>query len=212
MLLDRSAIILAGGFSSRFGQDKGLLLLEDKPLISHILDAIYDIVDETIIVVSSEAQAENFAKVVRLNTRIIIDANEMQGPLVGALTGFEKAHGKFVLLLPCDIPLVSKDILLLLLELCVNKNAVIPRWPNGYVELLQAVYRRKPALEAARNAFREGKSDMHSIIKKLQCIRYVSTLVLQQFDPKLATFLNVNTPLDLKKAEALNKRLKKKKI
>jgi len=46
--LDKSAIILAGGFSSRFGQDKGLLLLLKKPLIKHVLSATNGIVDETI--------------------------------------------------------------------------------------------------------------------------------------------------------------------
>ena len=51
-LLDRAAIILAGGFSSRFGQDKGLLQLARKPLVRHVLDAISPLVDEKIVVVS----------------------------------------------------------------------------------------------------------------------------------------------------------------
>jgi molybdopterin-guanine dinucleotide biosynthesis protein A len=201
--LDKSAIILAGGFSSRFGQDKGLLQLADKPLIKHVLAVIYGIVDETIIVVSSKVQAESFAKVTGSDIRIVIDTSDMQGPLVGALTGFEKAYGEYSLLLPCDTPLVSRDILLLLLELCTNKNAVIPRWPNGYIEPLQAVYCTKPAIDAAKRALDEGKSDMRSMVDELQGVRYVSTLVLQQLDPKLRTFFNVNTPLDLKKAESM---------
>jgi len=150
--LDRSAIILAGGFSSRFGQDKGLLILAKKPLIRHVLNAIKDIIDETIIVVSSEAQAENYAKVVDSNVRILVDVDDAQSPLIGASTGFRKTQGEYSLLLPCDTPLVSRKILLLLFELSTNRNAVIPRWPNGYLEPLQAVYRTKPALEAARNA------------------------------------------------------------
>jgi len=90
---------------------------------------------------------------------------------------------------------------LLLLDLCGGKNAVIPRWPNGYIEPLQAVYRTKPALEAAKNVLGEGKFNMRSMIDSLGGIRYISTLVLQQLDPKLKTFFNINTPLDLKKAE-----------
>jgi len=201
--LDRSAIILAGGFSSRFEQDKALLSLTGKPLIKHVVDAVYGIVDETIIVVSSNVKAENFTNVVSPDVCVVIDISDMQGPLVGACTGLGRANGKYSLLLPCDTPLVSKEVLLLLLELCTNKNAVIPRWPNRYIEPLQAVYRTKPALEAAKNALDKGKSDMRSMIDKLSGVRYISALVLRQLDPELTTFLNVNTPLDLKRAEAL---------
>ena len=207
--MDKSAVILAGGFSTRFGQDKGLLTLADEPLIGHIMHAIYGIVDETITVVSSKDQAENFAKVTGPNVRIVIDENNMQSPLIGALTGFERAYGEYSLLLPCDTPLVSRDILLLLLELRTNKNAVIPRWPNGYIEPLQAVYRTKPAVEAAKKTLNAGKVDLRSVLNELRAVRYISTLVLQQLDPELRTFFNVNTPLDLEKAEFMFKQLKK---
>ncbi|MCW3993109.1 MAG: molybdenum cofactor guanylyltransferase [Candidatus Bathyarchaeota archaeon] len=207
--MDKSAIILAGGFSSRFGQDKGLMLLAGKPLIKHVLNVLHSMVDETIIVVSSKVQAENFAKVTGSNVRIVIDANDMQSPLIGALTGFEKANGEYSLLLPCDTPLVSRDILLLLLELRTNKNAVVPRWPNGYIEPLQAVYCTKPAIEAAKKTLNVGKADLRSVVNEMQAVRYISTLVLQQLDPKLRTFFNVNTPLDLKKAEFMFRQLKK---
>lgn len=204
--MDKSAIILAGGFSSRFGQDKGLLPLVKKRLIRYVLNATNGIVDETIIVVSSESQAENFAKVVDSNVNIVVDIDDVQSPLIGASTGFRKTQGEYSLLLPCDTPLVSTKILLLLFELCTNRNAVIPRWPNGYIEPLQAVYRTKLALEAAESAFSEGKFDMRSMVDRLGGVRYISTLVLQQLDPKLRTFFNVNTSLDLKKAESMLKR------
>ncbi|MGC8895729.1 MAG: molybdenum cofactor guanylyltransferase [Candidatus Bathyarchaeia archaeon] len=201
--MERSAVILAGGFSRRFGQDKGLLPLANKPLIEHVLNAISRIVDEKIVVVSSEAQAENYARVVGSKVKIFVDDDNVQSPLVGALKGFKEALNEYALLLPCDTPLISKDILSLLLDLCPNKNAVIPRWPNGYIEPLQAVYCTKPALEAAKKALSEGKMNMQSMVDKLRGVRYVSTLVLRQLDPELKSFFNVNTPMDLRKAEAM---------
>jgi len=207
--LDRSAIILAGGFSSRFGQDKGSLQLADKPLIRHVLDAINTIVEEKIVVASSKFQAESYARVVGSNVKILVDVDKAQSPLVGALTGFKEARGKYALLLPCDNPLVSRDVVSLLFELCINRNAVIPRWPNGYIEPLQAVYCTKPACEAAGKALSEGGLNMRSMVEGLRGVRYVSTLVLQQLDPELRTFFNINTPLDLKKAEAALRRKEK---
>jgi molybdopterin-guanine dinucleotide biosynthesis protein A len=210
--LDKSAIILAGGVSSRFGQDKGLLQLANKPLIKHVLDAISTLVDEKMVVTSSKVQAENYAKVLGSDVNVLIDVDDAQSPLVGTLTGFKEAYGEYALLLSCDTPFVSRDVISLLFEVCINRNAVIPRWPNGYIEPLQAVYCTKPAYEAAKSVLSEGKLNLRSMVDKLRGVRYVSTLVLQQIDPELRTFFNINTPLDLKKAEFMLRKNKKTKL
>jgi len=203
--LDRSAIVLVGGVSSRFGQDKGLLEIANKPLIKYVLDAVSPVVDETILVSNSQDRIAEYAKVVATDVRFAIDLCESKGPLIGALTGFEFAHGKYALLLPFDTPFVSRDVVSLLFELCLGKAAAIPRWPNGQIEPLHAVYQTKAALEAAKIAVSEGKLNVRAMIEKLRGVRYVSTLVIQQLDPELKTFFNINTPLDLKKAIAMVK-------
>lgn len=207
--MDRSAVILAGGFSSRFGQDKGLLELAGKPLIRYALETVDKIVEEKIVVVSSREQADNYMKTVGSSVRVFVDDGRVQTPLVGALTGFREAKGQYTLLLPCDTPFMSKEILSLLFEICIGKNAVIPRWPNGYIEPLQAVYCTKPALDAAEKALADASFNMRSLVDRLRGVRYVSTMVLQQLDPELRTFFNVNTPLDLKKAEFMLKHKKR---
>jgi molybdopterin-guanine dinucleotide biosynthesis protein A len=199
--LEKSAIVLAGGFSKRFGQDKGLLELLGKPLILHLLDKVSTMVNEILVVVSSSLQERAYAHFLKSKARIVVDKYEAQSPLVGALTGFESTRSEYSLLLPCDTPFVSSQIASLLLELCVNKDAVVPRWPNGYLEPLQAAYYTKSALTAASKALEDKKMNMYSMITHLKKVRYVSTLVLKQIDPKLMTFFNVNTPKDLGKAE-----------
>jgi molybdopterin-guanine dinucleotide biosynthesis protein A len=208
--VDRSAIVLAGGFSSRFGQDKGVLELANKPLIKHIIDAVSPVVDETIIVTNSQERITKYAKVMVADVQFVVDVCESRSPLIGALTGFGSAHGKHSLLLPFDTPFVSREVVSLLFELCRNKAAVIPRWPNGYIEPLHAVYQTKLALEAAKSAVAEGKLNVRAMIKKLRGVRYVSTLLIQQLDPDLHTFFNINTPTDLKNAMAMVKPRKRK--
>lgn len=202
--MKKSAIVLAGGLSNRFGHDKGLLQLAGKPLILHVLDKISTIVDEVFIVVGSIQQAKVYA-ILNLNAKIVIDKYEIQSPLVGAITGFENANGEYSLLLPCDTPFVSSRIASLLLEKCVNRDAVIPRWPNGYIEPLQAAYRTKSALTAANTALENKKLDMRSMIANLGKVTYISTLTLKQIDRNLMTFFNVNTPEKIRKAEAIIK-------
>ncbi|HDI07894.1 MAG TPA: molybdenum cofactor guanylyltransferase [Candidatus Bathyarchaeota archaeon] len=201
-LLEKAAVILAGGSSKRFGQDKGLVTLAGKPLILHVVEKVSGLVDEHVVVVSSEAQRESFSKLLPEN-RVVVDSTGKQSPLVGAFSGFQHVSGEYALLLPCDVPFVSRDVVSLLLEICGGRAAVIPRWTNGYIEPLQAVYAVEPAIQAAEEALGEGKLDMRSMIEKLRGVRYVSTLVLRQLDPQLLTFFNVNTPLDLKRAESL---------
>ena len=209
--MDRTAIILAGGRSSRLGQDKSLLELNGKPLIKHVTDAVKQLVDETIIVTSTQERVEQYACIVGDNAKFVLDIDDGKGPLVGTLTGLENAQGEYTLILPSDVPLVSRDVLELLFELCPGRSAVIPRWPNGNVEPLVAVYKTKTALEAAKAAVSEGKQKMTDLLDKLRGIRYLSTLVVEQMDPDLKTFFNVNTPVDLKKAEAItNPRPQKK--
>lgn len=203
--MDRSAIVLAGGFSSRFGQDKGVLELANKPLIRHVVDAVSSVVDETIIVANSQERLTQYTKVMTEGVQFVVDVCESRSPLIGALTGFGSAHGKYSLLLPFDTPFVSKEVVSLLFELCLSKSAAIPRWPNEYIEPLHAVYQTKAAFEAARSAVAEGKLNMRAMIEKLIGVRYISTLVIQQLDPNLRTFFNINTPIDLKKAAVLAK-------
>jgi molybdopterin-guanine dinucleotide biosynthesis protein A len=209
-IVGRSAIVLAGGFSSRFGRDKGVLELADKPLIRHVVDAVSSVVDETVVVTNSQERVTRYAKLAGSGVRFAVDVCESQSPLIGALTGFGVVHGKYSLLLPFDTPFVSCEVVSLLFELCVNRAAVIPRWPNGHLEPLHAVYQTAQALEAAKCAVAEEKFNVRAMIEKLRGVRYVSTLVIQQLDPELRTFFNVNTPLDLEKAMTMVKSRERK--
>ncbi len=210
--MDRSAIILCGGSSSRFGEDKGLLELDNKPLLGHVVDAVWGLVEEVVVVTSSQERVDLYAKLVSPKVRFAIDVLESKGPLVGALTGFEVAKGKYCVLLPFDNPFVSRDVVSLLFDLCIGKSAAIPRWPNNQIEPLHAVYQTKPALQASKEALAEGKFDMQTMISKLKGVRYISTIVIEQIDPELRTFFNINTPLDLKKAIAISKPRKTPKL
>jgi molybdopterin-guanine dinucleotide biosynthesis protein A len=196
----KSAIVLAGGISSRFGLDKGILRLDKKPLIEYVVSAIESIVDETIVVTNSSERAELYARYIPAEVKFAFDSSKIRSPLIGAYSGFRMAKGDYSLLLPFDTPFVSREVILLLFDLCQNKTAVIPRWPNCHIEPLHSIYKTKSVLTASKTAVDEGKLNMRAMIEKLQGVRYVSTMVIQQLDPELNTFFNINTPSDLKQA------------
>jgi len=205
--LDRAAIILAGGSSQRFGSDKGLVQLAGKPLISHVIERVRDLVDEVIICVRKENQLTSYSQALPDNFRVIADINDLPPcPLTGAITGFMSTNSEYAAILPCDTPFISGRVVDLLFNIAVNVDAVIPRWPNDYIEPLQAVYRTEAALDASRRAIEKGERRMWSMISLLKSVRYISTIVIREIDPEMLTFFNINTPLDLRKAEAIIRR------
>lgn len=200
-----TAIALAGGFSERLGHDKGLVRMAGKPLVLHVLDRVHKAVEEVLVVVSSSRQSEAYRSLLPNTTRILVDIKNSRSPLVGALTGFADASGDYSILLPCDTPFISEGVVKLLFETSQRMDAVIPRWPNGYIEPLQAVYKTGSALKAAEEAFRKGENRLMSMISLLDRVRYLSTEAIRKIDPSLVTFFNVNTQMDLRKAEELVK-------
>jgi len=201
---DRTAIILAGGGSQRFGADKGLVNLAGKPLILHVIERIEDLVDEIIVCVRKDAQLPLYSQVLPKESKLVADIQGLpECPLTGALTGLMNAKGEYSIILPCDTPFASKRVISLLFEIAVGVDAVIPRWPNGYIEPLQTVYMTKSASEAAKRAINANNYRMQSMISLLKRVRYLSTIVIKEINPKMLTFLNINTPLELKRAESL---------
>lgn len=202
-----TAVILAGGESKRLGIEKGLLEISGKPLIRHIYDRIVKLVDEVIIVVSTAEQLDRYAKIFTQNEVLqVTDEKGTEGPLAGMITGFHVATEEYSLLLPCDAPFISKDVIALLLELSQGYDAVVPRWPNGYIEPLHAVYQTRRALRVAREEYSKGRRDLRAVLEKLQNVLYLSTLVVKEIDPKFLTFLNINNISDLRRAEQMSKK------
>lgn len=206
-IMDRSAIILAGGKSQRFGTNKALVKLMNKTLISYVLERIEKYVDETIVCIRSADQKTLYSQILPSDIKIAVDASNLpQCPLTGILTGLTNAKGDYSILLPCDTPFLSEKLIDLLFEISLGVDAAIPRWPNGYIEPLQSVYKTKPALKATVEVLERGDYRIRSMISLLKRIRYLSTLVIEGLNINLSTFFNINTPSDLKKAEALIRR------
>ena len=205
--MTNTAVILAGGGSKRLGIEKGLLEISGKTLIRHTYNRIAKLVDEVIIVVSAVEQLDQYAKIFTQKEALqVIDEKGTEGPLAGMIAGFHAATGEYSLLVPCDAPFISKDVIALLFDLHQGYNAVVPRWPNGYIEPLHAVYRTKTAVKMAIEAYEKGRRDLRAVLERLQNVLYLSTLVIKEIDPKLLTFFNINNISDLRRAEEMSKK------
>jgi molybdopterin-guanine dinucleotide biosynthesis protein A len=120
-----SSIILSGGRATRMhGVDKGWVLLQDKPLVQHVIDRLTPQVSEIIINANREIdQYQSLGYPVLQDERI---ASQMYaGPLAGMRLGLQHAQYDYLLTAPCDTPLLPMDLVQRLMAGLLHNNADI---------------------------------------------------------------------------------------
>jgi molybdopterin-guanine dinucleotide biosynthesis protein A len=197
------ALILAGGGSKRMRENKALMKLGSKPLLLHVAEKVSGLTHETVVVIGKNGRLERYVKVLPSTVAIIKDAVEGMGPLAGISIGMQHMRSDYTLVLPCDSPFIKKEVLEYLLNIAQGADAAIPRWPNGRIEPLHAVYKVSLAMPAAKTALRQDERLILDMIKRLNKVVYVGTDEIRKMDPDLITFFNINTKEKLKTAEML---------
>jgi len=196
----RGAIVLAGGPARRMGRAKPLIPVAGVPLLVRVVRAAREVVDE-IVVVTKAAHASAMRKVLPEGVTVHTDSRRVQSPLVGFVAGADALGAEYVVFLPCDLPLLSPPLIKALFERSAGHDAAIPRWPDGRIEPMIAVYLRSPARDAAIEALEAGDRANTDMIRRLLDVVYVPVEDLRAADPGLDSFVNVNTPADLKAVE-----------
>jgi len=198
------AVILAGGKGNRIRGNKPLMKLRGSILISYVLEVASKVSDEVVVVVDRD-RVKRFEALLPEDVNVAMDIASGGGPLIGVYSGLKHIRSEYAVALPCDSPFIKKEVLRYLISRAEGADAVVPLWPNGYMEPLHSVYNVSSALKASEAAMREGRFRVHSMIERLKTTIYVPVGELRRFDPDLLTFFNINNMGDLKRAEALLK-------
>lgn len=117
-----SCIILAGGRATRMGGvDKGLVLLQNKPLVGHVISRISPQVDE--ILVNANREITEYQA---FNLPVFQDEQpDFIGPLAGFYLGLQHAKHEYLLTTPCDSPLLPLDLATRLMQALITQDAQI---------------------------------------------------------------------------------------
>jgi molybdopterin-guanine dinucleotide biosynthesis protein A len=191
-----SALILAGGLGSRLGyKEKANIDINGRTLIAYVIENLEEVVDDIIVSVRDEAQGK------LLNTRIskyrlAYDTCKNIGPLAGILSGLSACKDEYCFVVACDMPFINEKVVRLLFKKCEDYDAAIPRWGDGLLEPLHAVYRCEPMIRETKKAIQKGETVILAPVFRLN-INYVSVDDINKMDPDLMTFMNVNTPEDV---------------
>jgi molybdopterin-guanine dinucleotide biosynthesis protein A len=190
-----SGTILAGGRARRLGGvDKAALVIGAERIIDRQLAALSTVADDIRIVANDPARYEG------LGVAVIRDAIPGAGALGGLYSALLHAAHDWVLVLACDLPFVTRELLgrLAVEATCAGDDidAVVPRSTRG-LEPLCAVYRTRcaPAMEAR---IARGELRIAGALDDLR-VREVGPAALAQYDEG-ALFENINTPHDYERA------------
>lgn len=193
-----SGIVVAGGRSSRLGQDKRRLKLwgESGPtLLQHTIDLVAGLCAEVIVVLND---ADEWPQ---LPARIVGDVYPDGGALGGIYSGLAAASYEHALTVAADMPLLNVDLLRWMLAQPRDYDVLVPQLAAGRarnrlgVESLHAIYSRR-CLEPIARQLDAGNPQVIGFFPEVR-VQLIEPPLIAQFDPDGSAFRNVNTPEDL---------------
>jgi len=189
--------VLAGGKSRRMGQDKALMRLGGKPLVLRAAEILRPFVREITLL----APADRYGN---LGLPVVVDQWPHQGPLAAVCTGLLASRAEWNIFLACDLPLVSRRFIQLLIERvrATGSDAVVPRTEDGWQPLSAAYHSR------CRKAFTRARQEgQRSLIRLFDEIRAEAITRDEMVSAGLSEgeLDNMNTPEDWARIVELSK-------
>jgi molybdopterin-guanine dinucleotide biosynthesis protein A len=151
-----TAIIMAGGDSTRMKTDKTQLTVAGKPLVEHVLEQLRPHFTE-ILISAKTALSYQFPGI-----EVVPDERPALGPLVGIVSALKTSRHDRNFVQACDIPETDMDLVREMLAAVSGHHAVTPRNPDGSCEPLFAVY-DKSVLPIMEEMLARGQRSVHKV-------------------------------------------------
>lgn len=185
------AIILAGGKSSRMGQDKASMILGGKTVIQHVIDNLSTVFNEIFI----SGNHSNYP----ISKGIIKDVTTQKGPMGGIRSALEFCQ-EDIFVCSCDMPFVSSDLIKNILQKKVENRINVVRFGEKIYPVL-GIY-PLTVLRELKETIENENLRMTSFLEQ-QNAHYID--YDEGFENQL---LNINTPENFRNAEIIfNKNL-----
>ncbi|MBI2649410.1 MAG: NTP transferase domain-containing protein [Thaumarchaeota archaeon] len=187
----KEADLLPGRFDSRDSKST---------FLQYVLDSVWTVVDEILVVFAKEPKLSLVETIAPFGVKIAIDRNG-SSILTRIAAGFKACNSENCFVLPTSSPFVKPNVVFQLFEELRSYDAAIPKWKEGGVEPLLAVYKKKPFLKAVTSVMGD---DMEALIENLYAVTFVSVEdKLQPLDPELLSFFRVSNGKDLERAKSI---------
>jgi molybdenum cofactor guanylyltransferase len=188
-----TAIVLAGGRSSRMGRPKALLLFDGEPLIIHVVRTLRPLFAEIVVVAAPGQELPS------MPVTLVHDDVAYQGPVGGICYGLRAATGDVCFATSCDSAFLNRRLIAHLVSQISDYDVVVPHW-QGRFQPLHAVYRRS-VLPLLEGQLARGELRPVYLFERVRT-RTIDEGEIRQFDPEGTSFFNMNTPEDYTEALA----------
>lgn len=154
------AVILAGGKSSRMGQDKAFLHNGDRSLLNHVCTVAQDSVKDVYVITPWTIKYQDLIppKIHLIKEKIVLPNTDSNCPLIGFYQALQQVSAEWILLLACDLPRLNSEAIkkwCQYLSIVDNSEiALLPSHPKGY-EPLCGFYRHS-CLPLLKNYINQG--------------------------------------------------------
>ena len=183
--------IIAGGKSSRMGSDKGLLFLNNKPIILHVIENIMHSVNE-IVIVSNNKEYQKFG------LPVIPDLLKDSGPAIGIHSAMSHSRSNRNFIVSCDMPFINQHAVNFIIESSLSTQITLPGRMNK-IEPLFGVY-STDCLPKWNDLIQQGNVKLQDMILNFT-LNIIQIDKLMEFNKN--TFFNINSPSDLILAQGL---------
>lgn len=192
-----AAVVLAGGQSSRMGQDKAWLRFGPETLLERLVRIVGSAIPEVILAAGAEQPLP--PSLGHLPVRR--DEEPGRGPLPALVASLAGLEAELVFLAACDMPLLRACLIPALVERCDGWDAAVPVIDARQMATC-AVY-RTAALQARAAAYGDPRDgSLRSFIAALR-LHELNPELLRGCDPDLVSFTPCNTPEEYARALAL---------
>jgi len=192
-------IILAGGKSERLGRDKALESFNGKPLISNVISAIREHVNNISIVVNKNTRKEDLYFLD--NVSFIVDKYKNAGSLGGIYSGLEKSPNQNIIVFACDMPFISGKIVSFMKNNITSKYDIIIPETNGFKHSTHAIY-SKNCLPIIKKQLIKKEYKISKIFDKCNT-KILKENDINKIELNTKSFFNINYDHDLDKANQI---------
>ena len=182
-----SAVILAGGKSTRMGYDKTKLMLDGKTLIDTIILRLMPVFTE--LLVCGLKGGTNVTQ----NVKYVNDIYPGVGPVGGIYTGLYYSSEDMNFITACDIPEINLKLIKYMEERMKHYDAAIIE-VNGYTEPLFGLYSRR-ILPILKSNIEKGIYKISDAFKYMN-VKFISDAEILSIEPGFKGLYNINTPED----------------